>query len=129
MVSPPASSLLAQALAAQEAERRKRDEAEKKRKADEAEAQAAEDERLRIRMEQMKAEMAAVEDMVTKWLEKNCVDGYHLDMHINFAYPTEYKVSRRRAPRPRGGAVTLAHAATGGGGHISACRGCSRAMR
>jgi len=83
---------MAKAMASAEAERRKREEAEEKRKAEEAAKTAAEEERLRIRMEQMKAEMAATEDMVTKWLEKNCVDGFHIDMHINFAYPQEYKV-------------------------------------
>ena len=43
-------------------------------------------------MEQMKAEMAATEDMVAKWLEKNCDDsGFYLDMHLA-AFPVDYKV-------------------------------------
>ena len=37
--------------------------------------------------------MAATEDMVSKWLEKNCDDsGFYLDLHLNFAYPVDYKV-------------------------------------
>ena len=83
----------AKAVAKAEAEQRKRLEAEEKRKREEDAKNAAEEERLRIRMEQMKAEMAATEDMVAKWLEKNCDDsGFYLDMHLNFAFPVDYKV-------------------------------------